>query len=102
MLFLFGKIERHGDAITRNANLGVAAKVEIIPSGKVVEVALNGSRELRHVVLGDTQTAAILGKINRSGRMRGRVALAQQACAHAALGSGRNVGKTRVGTGRMR
>ncbi len=43
MLFLFGKIERHGDTITCNTNLRVAAEVEVIPSSKVVKVTLNGS-----------------------------------------------------------
>ena len=69
MLFLFGKIERHGNAITRNTNFGVAAKVEIIPRCKIVKVALDGSLKLRHVVLGDTQPATIFGEINRSRRM---------------------------------
>ena len=69
MLFLFGKVERHGNTITRNTNLGVAAKVEIVPRCKIVKIALDGSRELRHVVLGDTQPATIFGEINRSRRM---------------------------------
>ena len=43
MLFLFGKIERNGDAITRNANLGVAAQIEVIPGGKVVKVTLDSA-----------------------------------------------------------
>ena len=69
MLFLFGKIERHGNTITRNTNPGVAAKVEIVPRCKIVKVAFHCSRELRHIVLSDTQPTTIFGEINRSRRM---------------------------------
>ena len=54
MLFLFGKIERHGNTITRNTNLWVATKVEIVPGGKVIKVTLHSTRKLCHVILGNT------------------------------------------------
>ena len=53
-LFLFGKIKGHGDSITRNTDLWVAAKVEIVPGGKVIKVAFHSARKLCHVILGNT------------------------------------------------